>query len=203
MTSGRGALARVVARSRESRPAASDQRCDLCTAAVRDEHRHVLDERAGTLLCACRACALLFEPGGAGDGRYRQVPEGRTRLHLDLDPRAAGVPVGLAFFVRHADGQVSAHYPSPMGTTRSEVDAHTWTGLVARWPELGAMPAEVRALLVHTARGADEHWLVPIDDCYRLVAVVRRAWRGISGGTRVWEDIERFFAELAAPAGHR
>jgi hypothetical protein len=51
-------------------------------------------------------------------------------------------------------------------------------------------------LLVNTTRDADEHWIVPIDDCYRLVAVIRREWRGLSGGSRVWPAIDGFFQAL-------
>jgi hypothetical protein len=54
----------------------------------------------------------------------------------------------------------------------------------------------VEALLVNTARGAAECWIVPIDDCYRLVALLRREWRGLSGGSRVWEEVRTFFAGL-------
>jgi hypothetical protein len=35
-----------------------------------------------------------------------------------------------------------------------------------------------------------------LPDCYRLVASVRRQWRGFSGGERVWQDVEDFFDEL-------
>jgi hypothetical protein len=45
-------------------------------------------------------------------------------------------------------------------------------------------------------RGADEQWLVPIDDCYRLVGVIRRSWTGMSGGSRVWHEIDAFFRDL-------
>jgi hypothetical protein len=58
------------------------------------------------------------------------------------------------------------------------------------------MAPAVQALLVDTARGADEHWLVPIDDCYRLVALIRREWRGLSGGSTVGPAVEAFFAGL-------
>jgi hypothetical protein len=73
----------------------------------------------------------------------------------------------------------------------------TWQALVERWPMLGEMEPLVEALLVNTARGADERWLVPLDDCYRLVALIRREWRGLSGGRQVWPEISRFFEELA------
>ena len=66
-------------------------------------------------------------------------------------------------------------------------------------PALADLTPEVQAVLLHTARGASEHWLVPIDDCYRLVALIRREWRGLSGGSTVWPAIAGFFADLAEP----
>jgi hypothetical protein len=41
---------------------------------------------------------------------------------------------------------------------------------------------------------------VPVDDCYRLVATVRRSWRGFAGGDRVTAEIEAFFAGLRRTA---
>ena len=58
------------------------------------------------------------------------------------------------------------------------------------------MTPEVEALLVNTTRGRGEYWLTPIDDCFALVALVRREWQGMSGGTRVWQEIDHFFAAL-------
>jgi hypothetical protein len=192
-----GALERAVRRSRARREEAAEC-CDLCGLPVAGRHRHVLDEQSGELLCTCPACTLLFQRDAAGRGHYRLVPEGRVRLP-DLPTADLGVPVGLAFFVPQDDGSVVASYPSPMGATRWTVDPAAWARLQRRCPELAGLIPGVQALLVDTARGAAEHWLVPIDDCYRLVAVVKREWRGLSGGSRVWPEIERFFAQLAEP----
>lgn len=65
-----------------------------------------------------------------------------------------------------------------------------------RLPQLRTLATDVEALLVNTARGRRHHWIVPLDDCFRMVAVLRREWRGLSGGSRVWPAIDRFFAEL-------
>ncbi|QFG23340.1 DUF5947 family protein [Actinomadura sp. WMMB 499] len=206
------ALERLVARA-AARGADAAERCDLCAEPVPDDHggghAHVLDERGDGLLCACRACALLFERDAAGRdaegrGHFRLVPGRRTRL-TGVPVDDLGVPVGLAFFVRHADGAVTAHYPSPAGATRCDVDASAWTAAAGRCEPLRSMAPEVEALLVHTGptlRSAPEQqWLVPLDECYRLVATVRLSWKGLSGGKDVWPEIERFFAELAVRAG--
>jgi hypothetical protein len=38
--------------------------------------------------------------------------------------------------------------------------------------------------------------VLPIDECYKLVGLIRGNWRGLSGGTEVWQKIAGFFAEL-------
>ena len=59
------------------------------------------------------------------------------------------------------------------------------------------MQPDIEALLVNRPRDAERQgWLVPIDDCYRLVAVIRTRWRGFTGGKEVWLEIEGFFEEL-------
>src|SRR5690242_21215924 len=35
--------------------------------------------------------------------------------------------------------------------------------------------SDLEALLANTAGGRAEHWIVPIEDCYRLVAIIRRS----------------------------
>ena len=208
-----GALERVI-RRRTMRGVAEG--CDLCADPVPPRHRHVLDERVGEPRCVCTACALLFtrprmscgstpqrskaeidrwndEP--AGRGHYRLVPEERVRLP-DLGAGDLGIPVGLAFFVLAGDGSVVAHYPSPMGATRWEVDPEVWRGAQERCPTLADLQPGVQALLINTTRGAQEHWIVPIDDCYRLVTLIRGEWTGLSGGDRVWPAVDRFFAGL-------
>ncbi|MFI5683478.1 DUF5947 family protein [Streptomyces sp. NPDC051636] len=190
-----GALARVI-RSAAARRTATEELCDLCAAPVPDDHRHLHDGVREEVLCACRPCALLFTEGQESDGRYRLIPLRRLRLP-SVDTEPLGVPVGLAFFVPRQDGTVVAHYPSPAGATRWEVDADAWRKVVADCPPLVTLVPEVEALLVNTARGLAHHWIVPIDDCFRIVGVVRQEWQGMSGGETIWPALERFFAELA------
>ncbi|MCV7197131.1 DUF5947 family protein [Mycobacterium angelicum] len=189
----RSALQRTIRRA--SAPIDEVLHCQLCSAPIPEPHRHLLDEHSEELLCACRACSVLFVREAAGRDHYRLIPDRRLRLPT-LGLAALGVPVGLAFFTIGDDGAVTAHYPSPMGATAWEVDAANWRAVVEEWPQLGQLAGVVEALLVNTARHADEHWIVPIDDCYRLVAVIRSEWRGLTGGSRVWPAIDGFFAEL-------
>jgi hypothetical protein len=58
------------------------------------------------------------------------------------------------------------------------------------------MEPDVEALLVNRAQGARRHWLVPIDECYALVGLIRTRWKGLTGGKQVWEEIGHFFDRL-------
>lgn len=190
-----GALERMVRRGGAA--SSTEEHCDLCAAALHDGHRHALDEHREEVMCVCQGCALLFEREAAGRGHYRLVPDRRVRL--DGDPaRKLGVPVGLAFFVLEGDGTVMAHYPSPVGATRWEIEDGSWREAIRCCPPLGELRPGVEALLVNTVRGANQSWIVPIDDCHRLVAIIKREWKGLSGGRTVWKEIEGFFDQLVS-----
>jgi hypothetical protein len=182
------------------------EHCDLCGERVAPEHRHVLDLESRDLLCSCRACTLLFDRRAAGGGHFRLVPERRLRLEdfaLD-DVRWADlrIPVEMAFFFNQSDaGRVVAYYPSPAGPTESLLELDAWQEIERDNPLLGTLEPDVEALLVNRARGVNQHFLVPIDDCYRLVGLIRAGWRGLSGGSEVWEQIASFFEGLADRSG--
>ena len=65
-----------------------------------------------------------------------------------------------------------------MGATESLLELDAWEALEAANPVLATLEPDVEALLVNRARGAREHWLVPIDECYALVGLIRTRWRG-------------------------
>jgi hypothetical protein len=152
---------------------------------------------------------VLFDRGGAGGGHFRLVPERRialTEFELsDLAWEQLRIPVEMAFFYRDSSaGRVVAFYPGPMGATESQLELTAWDELEEDNALLSSLEPDVEALLVNRARGARKQWLVPIEDCYRLVAVIRTRWRGFTGGKEVWQEIERFFTELdrkARPQG--
>jgi hypothetical protein len=191
---------------RRAKPASEPpEHCDLCHAEIPSEHRHVLDLQSRELLCACRPCSVLFDRGAAGGGHFRIVPERRVALTefelSDLAWERLRIPVEMAFFYRDSSaGRVMAFYPGPMGATESQLELPAWDELEDANPLLSTLQPDVEALLVNRARGARKQWLVPIEDCYRLVAVIRTRWRGFTGGKEVWLEIERFFAELDTKA---
>jgi hypothetical protein len=184
----------------EPAPAVAEQ-CDMCAAPVPPGHRHIVDLSNRRLMCACRACALLFDSKAAGGGHLRLLPTRRRRLDdFVLDPAQwdrLRIPVDMAFFFYSTPAErVLALYPSPAGPTESLLELEAWTELEAANPVLQSMEPDVEALLISRARDMDEQWLVPIDDCYELVGLIRSRWRGFGGGEEVWAAIHGFFDDL-------
>ena len=83
---------------------------------------------------------------------------------------------------------------------RSPLDAEAWSALRAVNQSLDGMKPDVEALLVNHVGTTPEHYLVSVDVCYRLVGTLRVGWRGFSGGSEVWSEIERLMAELRTEA---
>ena len=187
-------------RSRRPAQPATEERCELCAEPLGSEHRHLLDLESRRLMCACRACTILFDRSGAGGGHYRLVPD-RSRLltdvHLDdLTWQAFQIPVDMAFFFHSsAAGRVVAFYPSPLGATESLLDLDAWDDLVAVNPVLEELEPDVEALLVNRTSGRREYWILPVDRCYELVGLIRTHWRGFRGGNEVWAKVDEFFEE--------
>jgi hypothetical protein len=193
-------LGRLARRELQERTAAQE-RCELCSAPIASEHRHVLDLRGRELLCVCRACAILFDRPAAGGGQMRLVGDRRLRLEdFELDDAMWAdlrLPVDLAFFFHSSpDERMMAFYPSPMGPTESLLALEAWQQLEAANPVLTTLAPDVEALLVYRVRGARRHWIVPIDDCYALVGLIRTAWRGLTGGSEVWRQIAAALDDL-------
>jgi len=187
-------------------PAAEAQeQCELCSEPIAPVHRHLLDLQSRRLLCACRACSILFDSPAAGHGHYRLVPyECRYLEGFELDDalwQSLRIPVDMAFFFESSAAErVVAFYPSPVGATESLLELPAWEELAERNPILRELQPDVEALLVNRARGAREHWLVPVDRCYELVGLIRSGWKGFGGGQEVWEQIGEFFDRLRRDA---
>jgi hypothetical protein len=182
--------------------AAAREHCDLCSAAIGAGHRHLFDPAARRLICACDGCALLFPESSA---KYIAVPRRVLRLRNfsigEGQWDGLGVPIGLAFFsCDSATSAVRATYPSPAGTTESELPAESWNELAAQNEVLSSLAPDVEALLVNRTRGRRDYYIASIDRCYQLAGVVRRHWRGLSGGSEVWDAVNRFFDDLARVA---
>ena len=184
------------------------ERCELCGTELWPQHVHLVELAQRNLVCACDACAVLFS--GQSGLRYKRVPRRVTVLtdfHMtDAQWDGLMIPINMAFFFkRGAENKISVFYPSPAGATESLLNMDTWEEIVRDNPALNAMESDVEALLVNRvgyARGAaaGEYYLLPIDECYKLVGIIRTHWRGFSGGTEVWEELAHFFQDLKSRA---
>ena len=180
------------------------ERCEMCSRELAPEHDHLVEPIARRIVCACEPCAILFD--GREGTKYKRVP--RRVLFLQSFQLTGAqwdgltIPIAMAFFFKSTpQGKIIALYPSPAGPTESLLSLETWHDIAQANPILDQMEPDVTALLVnrvgHT-RGyaAAEYYLVPIDECYKLVGLIRAHWHGLSGGTEVWREIGRFFATL-------
>jgi hypothetical protein len=114
------------------------------------------------------------------------------------------VPVNMAFFHYSTPmGKIVAFYPSPAGPTESLLPLEAWSQLVQDNPVLATLEPDVQALLVNRTGTEHSYYLAPIDECYKLVGLIRSQWRGLSGGTEVWRAITAFFMSLKARSSVR
>jgi Family of unknown function (DUF5947) len=184
------------------------ERCEMCSNELAPEHEHLVEPANRRLICACQPCAILFD--GQSE-KYKRVPR-RIQFLPDFNLSdaqwdALRVPIEMAFFFKSTPhGKVIALYPSPAGPTESLLTLETWGDLEQANPVLAQMPADVTALLVNRvghARGFTkaEYYLVPIDECYKLVGLIRAHWHGLSGGREAWQEISGFFHVLKTRAG--
>jgi hypothetical protein len=184
---------------RFARRGADVERCELCGANLSGEHQHLMEVAKRRLVCCCDACAILFS--GQHDARFRRVPR-RVQFLPDFQItdgqwESLHLPINLAFFYHNSTAQrVIAMFPSPAGATESLLTFESWQDLAAANPILHELEPDVEALLVNRIGELREYSRVPIDECFKLVGLIRTHWRGLSGGLEVWGQIARFSASL-------
>jgi hypothetical protein len=203
----------VLARIRSNRPPpeAAEERCEMCSETISDEHQHVVNVAGRQLMCVCRACYLLFTDNNA-ELRYRAVPDRYLAFPgfaLDrLAWEALQIPVGVAFFFTNsALERTVAFYPGPAGACESQLDLDAWKAIRGADSRVGLLADDVEALLVRVPDtdgdgefAQPQSYLVPIDACYEFVGRLRTLWRGFDGGQEARQFIDDFFAQIAARA---
>jgi hypothetical protein len=190
-----------------AKPATETQeKCELCGTEVSAEHGHIADLEGASLMCACRACYLLFTRPGAGRQKYRAVPDrylaDQVRVMSPAEWDQLEIPVGLAFFLHSTrdGGDVAGFYPSPAGVTECRLDLQRWQQLATGYPLLAEPEPDVEAALISRSDSGVEYFLVPIDACYELAGRMRLHWRGFDGGTEARESIAAFLASVRSRA---
>lgn len=190
----------------------STERCDLCRMEIDGTHRHMADTEARSILCACRACVMLFDHQGSS-GRFRLVPE--RVLCLEPSPSWRGafdsleIPVSIVFFFHNsAQNAMVGLYPGPAGATECLLSSEAWSKIAAADARTADLEPDVEAVLVRSSRTGLEAFLVPVDLCYELVGRLRSLWRGFDGGSEAKSYIAEYFEMLyrraaANPGGAR
>jgi len=182
------------------------EHCELCSAELHIDHSHLIELASHQLVCACDPCAMLFD--GMERSKYKRVSRRIELLqdfHLtDAQWESLYIPINLAFFVRSSiQGRTIALYPSPAGAVESLLTLEAWNAIVECNPCLREMQSDVEALLVNRVGVAEKaesaaYFIAPIDECYKLVGLIRANWKGLSGGTEVWSEVSGFFNSLRA-----
>ncbi|MGH2918546.1 MAG: DUF5947 family protein [Solirubrobacteraceae bacterium] len=176
-------------------PVEEEEKCEICGQGLSAEHRHLLELGERRILCACEPCIAMRS------GMENYCPVGTRYLWLDDFEfpdelwAAFQLPIGLAFFFRSTGvDAVVALYPSPAGATESELHLESWEKLQGLNPILDNLEADAEALVVNRmGDGEPEHAVVPIDECYRLVGLIKSTWEGISGGPAIENAVPKFF----------
>jgi hypothetical protein len=177
----------------------SKERCDACGAGLAVEHRHQFDPKTRLIHCACEACAVLYQ------NAYLDIPSEVVLLPdfkmSDAEWDELLIPISLAFFTySSAAERVVALYPGPAGASESLLRLDAWEEIAAANPALLQLRSDVEALLVNRVGSTREYFIVPIDECYKLVGTIRTRWNGLSGGAAVWGEIAGFFEQLRRKA---
>ena len=177
--------------------------CELCSSELVTEHQHLIEPAARKLVCVCDPCTILFS--SQASSRFRRVPR-RIRFLpgfqiSDAQWEGLMIPIELAFFFKsESTGKVSAFYPGPAGAIESLLSLETWADIEEENPTLRELQPEVEALIANRVganRGGEaQYYIAPIDECYKLVGLIRLHWHGLSGGTEVWREVGKFFASL-------
>ena len=181
--------------------AASTATCELCPIGIGEDHRHLLHLVERRIVCVCETCWSMR----SGDPEFR--PPGSRTLWLedfvmaDEIWSASQIPIGLAFLLRSSvSGGVVALYPSPLGATESELELTAWDALCEANPILHQLEPDAEALIVNRTGDEHQYAIVPVDQCYRMVGLIKSRWEGITGGRGVEEAVGEFFERVRARA---
>ena len=191
-----------------ARPRPPAERCELCSAGLAHEHPHLVELASRQIVCACDACATLFD--GIAGGKFKRVAR-RAQLLANFRMTDAQwenlmIPINMAFFFRSSlEDRIVTLYPSPAGAVESLLPLDAWNEIMEENPILAQLRPDIEALLANRIGHAQElsraeYFIAPIDECYRLVGLIRGNWKGLSGGAEVWTEIGHFFSELRARA---
>jgi hypothetical protein len=177
--------------------------CDMCHTAIAEAHQHVLDPALRKLECVCDACAILFS--SQGQTKYRRVPRRIRALEKfalsEEQWDSLQIPIGIAFlFHSSRDRRVVAMYPSPGGGIESQLPLDAWAEIEAANPQIGRLDYDVEGVLIYRMGGIHKYFVIPVDECFRLIGLVRLHWKGFTGGAAVRKELQAYMDALERKA---
>ena len=114
------------------------EHCELCSAGLHHDHPHLVEIATRQILCACDACALLFD--GLEKSKYKRVS--RNSQHLPNFEMTDGqweslmIPINMAFLFRSSlESRIVALYPSPAGAVESLLPLDAWDEIAGNNPD--------------------------------------------------------------------
>ena len=145
---------------------------------------------------ACARATREYRPVGHARGVAARPGAVRRALGQLRHPDRAGV-----LHAQQRGRRRGGAVPEPGGRRPSP----SWTcgrgtPLCADNPVLEGLEADAEGLIVNRMAEPHQHAIAPIDDCYRLVGIVKASWEGISGGPGL-ERRDRRVLRRAARAG--
>ncbi len=178
-------------------PEVEVEKCAFCGRVLPEDHRHLVDLAAMKFMCTCEICMIQ----AAETGFYKPLPNRYWKLDSFNLPDELWsdflIPVNMAFFVMStARKGAVAYYPAPTGATESKLKMEPWAELQQLNPVLNNLIPDLEALLINRLDEPGQYFMVPIDSCYKLIGMIRLAWKGIFGGKEVNIVIRKFFNEL-------
>ena len=173
--------------------------CNFCGTKLSPDHRHLVDLSAMKFMCTCEMCMITM----AESSTYKPLPQRSVELKdFQMSDQLWSdflIPVNMTFFVMSSvrNGAV-AYYPAPSGATESKLKIESWNQLVELNPILNDLTPDLEALLVNRLDNEGKYYIIPIDECYKLIGMIRTTWKGIFGGREVNDVIRQFFIDLKA-----
>ncbi len=98
------------------------------------------------------------------------------------------------------DGEPVTLYPSSAGVTEAETDALAWMRMCAENPVLNDLVPDTEALIINRLTTPPQHVIAPLDECYRMVGLIKSRWSGISGGPELTATVDEFLGALRETA---
>src|SRR5271167_3011198 len=132
-----------------ARPRPPAERCELCSAGLAHEHSHLVEIASRQIVCACDACATLFD--GLAGAKYRRVARRAQLLSnfrmTDAQWENLLIPINMAFFfLSSVESRVVTLYPSPAGAVESLLPLDAWSEIVHENGVLSHLRPDVEAL---------------------------------------------------------